>query len=395
MDEVGNPTILATFAVIAAILPMAFVGGLMGPYMRPIPVGASVAMLFSLLVAFMVSPWAAIAPAAGAAPARTATERARRTGRRASYRRLMAPLLRDWQRRVALPGASSCSCCWRPARWCCFKLVRVKMLPFDNKSELQVIVDMPEGTTLEETARVSRELGDALAHRPEVTDLQLYVGTAAPYNFNGLVRHYFLRQGPNVADIQVNLLPKDERTAQSHDIAKRVRPRAAARSPAPTGRAVKVAEVPPGPPVLQTLVAEVYGDDRTAQLDAARRILGDLRADAGRRGRGLVRGGSPSRATASSWTRRRPRCYGVSDRPDGRGRCASPSAARAAGLAHLPTEKEDVPIFLRLPARPAERSGRARRRSRLKGASGALVPLVELVRVEATTEHAASSTTRT
>ena len=194
MDEVGNPTILATFAVIAAILPMAFVGGLMGPYMRPIPVGATVAMLFSLFIAFIVSPWAATRLLRGA--------RGRGPGPRGGRRGLDHPALppdhdaaaHRLEAPVALPGVvvlllvGSGSLVY-------FKLVTVKMLPFDNKSELQVIVDMPDGTTLEETARVGRELGQALSADRDVTDLQLYVGTAAPYNFNGLVRHYFPRCG--------------------------------------------------------------------------------------------------------------------------------------------------------------------------------------------------------
>ena len=219
VDEVGNPTILATFAVIAAILPMAFVRGLMGPYMRPIPVGASAAMIFSLLVAFIVTPWASLRllrPADGESHGEESwTTRL--------YRRAMTPLIQKpfWRYGflllvvILLLGAISLVA---------VKFVRVKMLPFDNKSEFQVIIDMPEGTTLEQTAALTREIGDVIRTVPEVTDYQMYVGTAAPYNFNGLVRHYFLRRGPNVADIQVNLVPKGERKAQSHDIAKRVRP---------------------------------------------------------------------------------------------------------------------------------------------------------------------------
>ena len=383
VDEVGNPTILATFAVIAAILPMAFVGGLMGPYMRPIPVGASVAMLFSLFIAFIVSPWAAarlLRPRAGAGEAHT--EHAEDWTTRL-YRRLMVPLLTDWRRRwlflgvVGLLLLAACSLVY-------LKLVRVKMLPFDNKSELQIIVDMPEGTTLEETARVTRALGDALAADREVTDLQLYVGTAAPYNFNGLIRHYFppVRQGPNVADIQVNLRPKGERQAQSHDIAVRLRP-ALQRVAAPAGARIKVAEVPPGPPVLQTLVAEVYGDDRRAQLDAARRILGIFEGTPG-----VVDVDwyveDPQLGYRFVLDKEKAALLGIStDQMVQALRVAV--AGVTPGLAHLPAEKEDVPIMVRLPR--DQRSGiEALAGLKLAGTNGTLVPLAELARVESRPE---------
>ena len=381
VDEVGNPTILATFAVIAAILPMAFVGGLMGPYMRPIPVGASVAMLFSLLIAFIVSPWAATRLLRSPVSGGPAHEAGAEDWTTHLYRRLMGPLLRDWRRRwlffglVVLLLLAACSLV-------VLKLVRVKMLPFDNKSELQVIVDMPEGTTLEETARVSRALGDALAADRDVTDLQLYVGTAAPYNFNGLIRHYFppVRQGPNVADIQVTLRPRGERAEQSHAIAGRLRP-VLERIGTPAGARIKVAEIPPGPPVLQTLVAEVYGDDRPAQLDAARRIF-----DIFERTPGIVDVDwyveDPQPGYRFVLDKEKAALYGVSTGQvvdtlrvalDG----ASP------GLAHLPAEKEDVPIVLRLPR--DQRSGvDALAALKVKATSGGLVPLSELARVDAT-----------
>ncbi|HEX7679036.1 MAG TPA: efflux RND transporter permease subunit, partial [Thermoanaerobaculia bacterium] len=209
--EVGNPTILATFAVIAAILPMGFVRGLMGPYMRPIPVGATAAMLFSLAIAFIVTPWAARRLLARKGNGHSVAE----GWSTRMYRRLMGRIIHDtgWRRSflalVALLLLAALSLF-------AFKVVRVKMLPFDNKSELQIIVDMPEGTTLERTAAVARDIGAALGDVPEVANWQMYAGTASPYNFNGLVRHYFLRGGSNVADLQVNLLPKGERSAQSH-----------------------------------------------------------------------------------------------------------------------------------------------------------------------------------
>ena len=206
VDEVGNPTILATLAVVAAILPMAFVGGLMGPYMRPIPIGASAAMLFSLLVAFIVTPWAAV---------RILKPGKHHEGEREDfvtrlYRRFMGSLLHRPVLRWSFVGGvvilllASCSLFY-------FGFVKVKMLPFDNKSEFQVIVDMPNGTTLEETERVTQLLAEETQKQREVVNVQTYAGTASPYNFNGLVRHYYLRRGPNVADIQVNLLPKGAR----------------------------------------------------------------------------------------------------------------------------------------------------------------------------------------
>ncbi len=273
VSEVGNPTILATWAVIAAILPMAFVGGLMGPYMRPIPVGASAAMVFSLLVAFIVTPWASIrvlrkghAAAGGAAPDHGEKEGAATR----VYRRFMHWMLETRGRRLAFLGTVvvlfAAACALVPLGW-----VKVKMLPFDNKSEFQVILNLPEGTPLETTAQVAAEMAGRLGLEPEVTDLQVYAGTAAPFNFNGLVRHYFMRRGPNVADIQVNLRPKHDRAAPSHAIAKRVRPylqQIAGRHHA----RIAVAEVPPGPPVLQTLVAEVYGESRPDRERLAREV---------------------------------------------------------------------------------------------------------------------------
>ena len=219
VDEVGNPTILATLTVVAAILPMAFVGGLMGPYMRPIPIGASAAMVFSLLVAFIVTPWAAvrILKSSHAAPHGEREVLVTRVYRRVMGSLLHTPVLR-WGFLLGVVALllGSCSLFY-------IEFVKVKMLPFDNKSEFQVIVDMPNGTTLEETARAANALARATLDQPEVVNLQTYVGAASPFNFNGLVRHYYLRQGSNVADIQVNLQPKGDRKLQSHEIAKQVR----------------------------------------------------------------------------------------------------------------------------------------------------------------------------
>jgi len=270
VDEVGNPTILATFAVIAAVLPNAFVRGLAGPYMRPIPVGASAAMLFSLVVAFVVLPWAA---------SRLLT-RYRGVGGHVGqqtegwttrlYRRMMNPLILNACRRWMFLGGVGvlllATIALVPLKW-----VHLKMLPFDNKSEFQVIIDMPDGTPLEQTTHVAQALGQYLGKQPEVINYQIYAGTSGPYNFNGLVRHYFLRNRPNQADIQVNLLSRHHRRAQSHEIARRLRPELD-KIAYQFGARIKVAEVPPGPPVLQTLVAEVYGPDYKGQIDLAAQI---------------------------------------------------------------------------------------------------------------------------
>ncbi len=287
VDEVGNPTILATLTVIAAILPMAFVGGLMGPYMRPIPVGASAAMVFSILVAFIVTPWASMRffkhetafhgkglrsqglRAKGLQEAKGLHDAEDWSTR--LYRRIMTPLIERalWRKifLIGVVGLLFVSFALVGIGW-----VRVKMLPFDNKSEFQVILDMPEKATLEETSAVASEMGDYLKTVNEVVDYEIYVGTAAPFNFNGLVRHYYLRQGTHVADIQVNLVGKEHRKAQSHDIAKRVRP--ALKGIADKhGARVKVVEIPPGPPVLSTLVAEIYGPDYERQRQIAQQVL--------------------------------------------------------------------------------------------------------------------------
>ncbi len=268
--EVGNPTILATFAVIAAVLPMAFVRGLMGPYMRPIPVGASAAMLFSLLVAFVVSPWAALRLVGRHLEGARILEPETENWRSRLYRRIMTPLIQSGRNRalffIGVAVLFLVSIALVP-----LGLVRVKMLPFDNKSELQVVINMPDGTPLEQTARVAQALGEELARQPDVLNYQTYTGTSGPYNFNGLVRHYYMRRQPNQADIQVNLLPAKQRSVQSHAIAKRLRPLLDAIGSA-YGARIQVSEVPPGPPVVQTLVAEVYGPDLAGQTQVAQQI---------------------------------------------------------------------------------------------------------------------------
>ena len=279
VDEVGNPTILATLTVIAAILPMAFVSGMMGPYMRPIPVGASVAMIASLAVAFIVTPWIALKLLRGhVAKHAHAVDRAHEpeaSGRVAAfYERIMVPLIERSGRRYAFYGATV-ALLLLSVGLLGIRAVQVKMLPFDNKSEFQVIADLPEGTTLETSQALGESIAAYLRTIPEVTSTEVYAGVAAPFNFNGLVRHYFLRRGANVVDVQVNLLGKGERDRQSHEIAVAVRPQVDAIA-SRYGASVKVAEIPPGPPVMSTLVAEIYGANdsvRVAAAGAVRRIF--------------------------------------------------------------------------------------------------------------------------
>lgn len=269
VNEVRSPLILATLTVIVAVIPMAFVQGLMGPYMRPIPVGATAAMLFSMTVAFVVTPWAAYRMLRWhARHGATSVEKEAWVTR--TYRKVMGPMIRRPILGVGFLSTISLLLLGAIAL-VLVGAVKVKMLPYDNKSELQVIVDMDEGTTLECATNSTRSLAAQLSSEPEVLNYQIYAGTAAPYNFNGLVRHYFLRQGPNMADIQVNLIPKEERKLQSHDIAKRIREKIGAIAQE-CGARIKVAEVPPGPPVLQTVVAEIYGPDYEEQIRIAEQV---------------------------------------------------------------------------------------------------------------------------
>jgi multidrug efflux pump subunit AcrB len=283
VDEVGGPTILATLTVIAALLPMAFVSGLMGPYMSPIPINASMGMLLSLAIAFIVTPWLARlwmkntpAPTAGAVP-QAAPHAAVHHGLSARiapvFERLFRPLLdeRSGGRNRGLLGLGIAVLIAISLALPATGLVLLKMLPFDNKSEFQVIVDMPAGTPVEQTAAVLHELGNYLATVPEVTDYQAYAGTAAPINFNGLVRQYYLRSGGDVGDLQVNLVGKHERKAQSHAIATRVRP-ALQQIGKRFDANIKVVEVPPGPPVLSPIVAEIYGPEASGRQHVAKAV---------------------------------------------------------------------------------------------------------------------------
>ena len=415
VSEVGNPTILATFAVIAAVLPMAFVGGLMGPYMRPIPIGSGAAMFFSLAIAFIVTPWASIRilkwhRSSRGNEALTETDNAARTTDEKSepphvgsyeheedfftrlYRRFMGPLIAHRRRRYAflagIAGLLLVAMALVGIGW-----VKVKMLPFDNKSEFQIILKMPEGSSLERTAEVAREIAAAVRTEPEVTDYEVYAGVASPFNFNGLVRHYFMRRGANVADIQVNLLPKGERRAQSHDVAKRVRPRVADIAAKYRAR-VAVAEVPPGPPVLQTLVAEIYGPTEQDRLALARKVIDIFHHTPG--------------VVDTDW-------YIEADQPKVRFVIDKEKAAlhgisaetisetlriavggESVDLLHVPREKEDVNIVFQLPlasrTSPEEllalrvRSGDANALPEPGSTTGVppLIPLRELVTIEQT-----------
>jgi len=343
VDEVGNPTILATLAVIGAILPMAFVGGLMGPYMRPIPIGASAAMIFSILVAFIVTPWASlrlIHHDQGTGPAHSQEKEGWSTR---VYRQVMTPLIEvpfwRWVFLLGVIGLLLISLALVAVGW-----VKVKILPFDNKSEFQVIIDMPESATLEETANAALDMGDYLKTVKEVVDYELYIGNAGPFNFNGLVRHYYLREGPNVADIQVNLVEKGHRDDQSHEIAKRVRPGLKQIADRYHAR-IKVAEVPPGPPVLSTLVAEVYGPDYQRQKEIALKIRKIFEETSGvvdvdwymeeNQARYLLDVDKKKAALSGIVTAQIAQSIDLA------------LSGRQVGLLHDPLEKEDVPIMLR------------------------------------------------
>ena len=274
--EVGNPTVIATLTVVSALLPMLFVSGLMGPYMSPIPTNASAAMLFSFFVAVMLTPWLMLkfGGGGGGHGGHDASDGGR-LGRfyRAFARPILKTRLRSWLFLI-VTGVATLASTWLFVS----KHVTVKLLPFDNKSEIQVVVDLPEGSTVEVTNRVLLDAALRLKDIPELSSLQAYAGTAAPFNFNGLVRHYYLRKMPELGDLQVNLTPKDERERTSHEIALEIR--ALLKDlPVPDGTSVKVVEVPPGPPVISTLLAEIYGPDartRRAVATEVRKIFKDI-----------------------------------------------------------------------------------------------------------------------
>ena len=387
VDEVGNPTILATWAVIAAILPMAFVGGLMGPYMRPIPIGSTAAMLFSIVIAFTVTPWAAIRVlrrrAASLAGAAADHDHAPSDWFTRLYHRIMEPLLDRarwrWTFLAGIVGLLVVS-----VAFVLFGAVTIKMLPFDNKSEFQIVLKTPEGTTLEQTTRIATEMAAALRSEPEIRDYQIYAGTAAPFNFNGLVRHSFLRRGPNVADIQVNLVGKAERSDQSHAIAKRIRPRVAAIAKK-YGAAVAVAEVPPGPPVLQSIVAEIYGPSEPQRLALATAVRAIIeRAPGAVDVDWFVEADQPKIRYLID--REKAALHGVSVAAINQTLALATQGA-TVDLLHLPAEREDLPIIVEVSARDRAQPAAVLAlnvRADLNPAAP-LIPLSELVHIERTT----------
>ncbi len=391
VDEVGGPTILATFTVIAALLPMAFVGGLMGPYMRPIPINASVGMLISLAVAFIVTPWMAYhllrklkdRPDANDDAAGHAAPSGLDRRLHALFTRLMTPFLagaaarRNRRRLFAAMGLLV----MLAASLVVFKAVILKMLPFDNKSEFQVVLDMPAGSTLEQTNRVLVDLGQVLARVPEVTNYELYAGAPAPIDFNGLVRQYFLRTMPYQGMIQVNLVDKDRRSRQSHQIAAAVRPRLAAVARR-FGAHLAVVEIPPGPPVQAPIVAEIFGPSYTVQKRialAVERLFGrtpdivDVNTSVE----------NPSaRRKLLVIDRTRAATLGVSQR-----QIVDAIAAGLGGVSATYLQdgaaKHAIPVVLRLPQRDLG-SLDSVMTMRVRAQSGQLVPLSEVVHVETT-----------
>jgi len=370
--------------------------------MRPIPIGASTAMFWSLLIAFIVTPWAAIGILRwGGKYSRLTTGIAATDGRpqlasahaedafTRLYRRMMGPLIHHagWRRAflggiilLLLAAMGTVGLGW----------VKVKMLPFDNKSEFQVILNMPEGSSLERTTAVAREIAAAIRTEPEVTDYQIYAGVASPYNFNGLVRHYFLRRGASVADIQVNLVSKHERKAQSHEIARRVRQQVAAIAARHDAR-VALAEVPPGPPVLQTLVAEIYGPDDDARAKLAERVIGVFKSTPGVVDVDWYREADQKKSRFVI-DKEKASLHGISAATISQTLKIAVDG-QTVDLLHQPAEKEDVNIRLELPrgAKSTEdellgvrvRSGDANALPEPGALSSPLVPLRELVRIEA------------
>ncbi len=383
VDEVGGPTILATFTVIAALLPMAFVSGLMGPYMRPIPINASAGMLLSLGIALVVTPWLSLKLLARHEPAGehgTVAEGAQASWLHRLFERVMRPFLGGagaGRRRGLLFGGMGLLVVLA-ASLAVVQLVVMKMLPFDNKSELQVVVDLPEGRTLEDTNALLQELAGVVARVPEVQDFQGYAGTSAPMNFNGLVRQYFLRKGGNVGDLQVNLVDKHHRARQSHEIARALRPALNAIG-LRHGASVKVVEVPPGPPVMSPLVAEVYGPDYARSRQVALGLQQVFTSTPG-----IVDVDSSVEADSPRETyvvdRVRAARLGVSQ--------AQITAVLAAGVAGQDAtwlqdgaSKYARPVRLRLAA--SQQAEESRLLSlRVRGAQGQLVPLSELVSVQ-------------
>lgn len=385
VDEVRPPVILATFTVIVSFLPMFFVTGMMGPYMRPMPFNVPMAMLMSLLVAFTVTPWASYhllkreydRPAEQAGAEHEEAHRLKEL-----YRKILLPML---DRPVlglaflaAVFGAFLLSIGLVPLGF-----VPLKMLPYDNKSELQIVIDMPEGTPLEKTDAAARALGSYLATVSEVVDYETYVGTSGPFDFNGMVRQYYLRQGDHVADIRLNLVDKHARAHQSHEIALRIRP-AVEDIGRRYGANVKIVEMPPGPPVLATIVAEVYGpeDASYAELAETAKAVRSLFEQT----EGVVDVDDSTEADQQKIRflvdRDKAALHGIA--PEAIARCVQMAlAGQPAGTVHVEGERNPLPILLRLPeairSHPEDML-----RVYVKGAQGQMVSLAELGRIETT-----------
>ena len=378
VDEVGGPTILATLTVIAALLPMAFVGGLMGPYMSPIPINASLGMLISLLIAFTVTPWLAARLLGKHAVAR---ESALDRMLQRFFQALLSPFLAPARgpRNRGLLAAAISILLVASAALVGLNLVVLKMLPFDNKSEFQVIVDMPAGTPVERTAAALRHLGAYVAKVPEVTGYQAYAGLAAPINFNGLVRQYYLRELPEQGDLQVNLVAKSRRDRSSHEIARAVRP-ALEQIGARWNANVKVVEVPPGPPVLAPIVAEIYGPDETGRIAVAKRVREALAATPGVVGvDDSVEDSAPRLMLRVD--QGRAALFGVTRRDVVETMRVGLGGADVTPL-HDGTAKYDVPVRIALPAEMRGSLDEVFKLS-LRSGEGRLVPLGELVSVTA------------
>ena len=383
VDEVGGPTILATFTVIAALLPMAFVSGLMGPYMSPIPINSSLGMALSLAIAFTVTPWLALkfmrehSGHAGNAAHSHASHPPQNSKLQTLFGKILSPFLESARKRwlllAGILAALMLSVGLVFVQW-----VVLKMLPFDNKSEFQVVVDMPAGTPLEETAATLQDLGAFLAQQPEVRDLQGYAGTASPITFNGLVRQYYLRADMEQGDLQVNLVDKSHRSEKSHAIAQRLRPELEAIGKKHHAR-VKVVEVPPGPPVMSPLVAEVYGPDEAGRQQLARQVakaFGDT-AD-------IVGVDTSLRENAPraflKVRRQRAESLGIPVAAIAQTVSAALSGVDAAYL-HDQQSKYPVPVRIQLP-REAQVGLDAVLALPMRAANGQIVPLSELVEVE-------------
>ncbi len=378
VDEVGGPTILATLTVIAALLPMAFVSGLMGPYMSPIPINSSLGMALSLAIAFTVTPWLALKlmkshGGAGHAPAATsAPSKLQRIAERV-LRPFLDSARKRWLLLAGILAALMLSVGLAVVQW-----VVLKMLPFDNKSEFQVVLEMPAGTPLEQTAATLQEMGDYLARQPEVRDLQGYAGTASPITFNGLVRQYYLRADAEQGDLQVNLVDKAHRHEQSHAIAQRLRP-ALDQIAAKAGARLKVVEVPPGPPVLAPLVAEVYGPDEAGRIRVAEQVVKAFGDTAHIVGIDSTLAADAPRAWLRI-NRQRAETLGIPVAVVAQTVNAALSGADA-GYLHDGQSKYPVPLRLQLPAE--QQIGlEALLALPLRAGNGQLVPLSELVRVE-------------